>query len=162
MSSRANRSKTLKGSQASKNSEAKTVGGTKRPVSRRRWLPTWAIVLLLVALSGAAAYALLDYVILAKVPTELVGRWRVVSGQMTGATFEFRRDGTMIGRMFVDGKENVLEGKAKSDGKTLRTTSTNPFTGKSETGTQTILTLTATELVTEDKNGTRVMMERVP
>jgi uncharacterized protein (TIGR03066 family) len=118
-------------------------------------------VFLVVALAGAGTYALLEYVILSKVPPELVGRWRVVSGQMNGATFEFRRNGTMIGSMFADGKENLLEGKARSDGKILRTTTTNPYTGKAETGTQTIVTLTQTQLITQDSNGTTVTMERI-
>jgi uncharacterized protein (TIGR03066 family) len=162
MSSRANRSKTINAQHSRKDHTAPTAGAAKRPAGSRRWLPTWAVVLLAVALAGAGTYALLEYVILSKVPPELVGRWRVVGGQMSGATFEFRRNGTMIGRMIVDGKENLLEGKARSDGKILRTTTTNPYTGKAETGTQTIVTLTQTQLITQDSNGTTVTMERTP
>jgi hypothetical protein len=57
--------------------------------------------------------------------------------------------------------EYAIEGTADVTDKTIRTTSTNPFTGKEETGTQTIVTLTESEFVTEDKNGTRITMHRI-
>jgi hypothetical protein len=68
----------------------------------------------------------------------------------------------MIGKARMNGKEGLIEGMAEVDGKTLRTTTTNPFTGRKDTGTQTIVTLTETEFVTEDQKGTRITMKRVP
>jgi uncharacterized protein (TIGR03066 family) len=76
-------------------------------------------------------------------------------------TLEFRRNGSMIGKAIVNGQLNVMEGMAEVNGNTLRTTTTNPYTGKSETGTQTILKLTETELVTQDDKGTKITMKRV-
>lgn len=66
----------------------------------------------------------------------------------------------MIGKAMINGKEGLIEGSAHVSGNTLRTTPTNPFTRKEETGTQTIVTLTETEFVTEDQRGTRISMVR--
>src|SRR5262245_4687240 len=99
-----------------------------------RWLPRWAVVLLVIALAAGATFALFEFVLfalfefalLSKVPPELVGKWRVVGGQMDGVTFEFQRNGTMTGKHTVDGKEGLIEGKAEVTGTTLRTTTVNP------------------------------------
>jgi uncharacterized protein (TIGR03066 family) len=128
---------------------------------RGRWLPQWAAALLAVALAAGGTFALCEFALLARLPAEVVGEWRVVGGELDGATFEFRRDGTMVGRFLMQGQEGLIEGKAEGSGKALRTTTTNPFTRKAETGTQTIVTLTETEFVTEDGKGTRVTMTRV-
>src|SRR5262249_19002732 len=130
--------------------------------SRGRWLPKCAVVLLVIALTAGAAFVVFELVLPGPIPRELVGRWRVVGGQMNGATFEFQRDGTMLGRLTINGKEGLIEGKAAVNGKTLRTTTTNPFTGGAETGAQTVVTLTEAEFVTEDRTGTRITMKRVP
>src|SRR5262245_17205177 len=135
--------------------------GHKEAPPRGRWWPQWAAALLAVALAAGATFALFEFVLLARLPAEVVGEWRVVGGEMDGATFEFRRNGTMVGRLTVQGKEGLIEGTAEVSGKTLRTTTTNPLTGKAETGTQTIVTLTEREFVTEDGKGTRVTMTRV-
>ena len=81
---------------------------------------------------------------------------------MDGTIFEFQKNGTMIGRKTLGDKEGIIEGIAEATGQTLRTTTTNPFTRRAETGTQTIVTLTGTEFVTEDANGTTVKMARMP
>lgn len=131
------------------------------PTSPRRF-PKWAVAGLLVLLGGGATFALFEFVILARLPPELVGKWRAVGGPFDGLTLEFKRNGTMIGEIIKEGKENRLEGKAEVVGKTLRTTTVNPLTEQAESGTQTIVRLTETELVTEDKNGVRITMKRVP
>jgi uncharacterized protein (TIGR03066 family) len=143
-----------------KGKKSKAAPQTRGTPSQSGLFPKWAVALAVVAIGATATYALFAYVIFPKIPNELVGRWRVVSGQLQGATFEFHRNGTMIGTMTVNGKDNMLEGTAQSDGKTLHTTTTNPLTGKAETGTQTIVTLTETEFVTEDARGTRITMRR--
>jgi hypothetical protein len=56
--------------------------------------------------------------------------------------------------------DGIIEGTAEVAGTALRTTTTNPFTKRAETGTQT--TLTGTEFVTEDAAGAKVKMKRVP
>jgi uncharacterized protein (TIGR03066 family) len=119
------------------------------------------LLIVAVALVCAASFAVFEFILPGKIPPELVGEWRVVDGGPTGMTLEFKRNGTMTGRAVIDGKENVMEGEAEVTGNTLRTTTTNPFTGRSETGTQTIVTLTETELVTQDAKGTKITMKRV-
>jgi uncharacterized protein (TIGR03066 family) len=125
-------------------------------------VPKWALVLLVIAVAAGATFALFEFVLIARLPAELVGRWHVSEGEMAGATLEFRRNGTMTVRMTVAGKDYLMEGTATVSGKTLRTTAENPLTGKAETGAQTIVTLTETELVTQDGKGTRVTMRRSP
>jgi uncharacterized protein (TIGR03066 family) len=132
-----------------------------KPLRRGRWLPRWAVVLLIVALAAGASYALFDLVLPARLPQELVGTWRVVEGDMRGATFEFRRDGTMLGRYIQGSKEGIIEGTVAVEGKTLRTATIKPFTKRTETGAQTIIALTDTEFVTEEPRGSRIRMERV-
>jgi uncharacterized protein (TIGR03066 family) len=114
-----------------------------------------------VAVVFAASFAVFEFVLPGRIPPELVGEWRVVDGAQSGMTLEFKRNGTMTGKALVNGKEHAIEGEAEVSGNTLRTTTTNPFTKKSETGTQTIVVLTATELVTEDASGTKITMKRV-
>jgi uncharacterized protein (TIGR03066 family) len=124
-------------------------------------LPKWAAILLVIALAAGGSFAVFEFLLPSRIPRELVGRWRVDGGQMNGTIFEFQRNGTMIGRKTQGDKEGRIEGTAIVTDKTLRTTTTNPFTGKAETGAQTIITLTAKEFVTEDQKGARVTMRRV-
>jgi uncharacterized protein (TIGR03066 family) len=128
---------------------------------RRRWLARLPLVVLVIAVVAGASYALFDYVLPARLPAELVGTWRVVEGDMRGATMEFRRNGTMLGKFVQGDKEGIIEGTAEVDGNTLRTTTVNPYTRRPETGAQTIITLTDTEFVTEEARGSRIRMERV-
>src|SRR5262245_58374796 len=117
---------------------------------RNRITPSkWLFALIVIALVAGGAFVVFPMVLPGKIPAELVGEWHVVEGPLSGMTLAFRRDGTMTGKAIVDGTERELEGTAEVTGNTLRTTTKNPFTNKSETGTQTIITLTETELVTE-------------
>jgi uncharacterized protein (TIGR03066 family) len=113
-----------------------------------------------IALAAGGSFVLFEFVLPGKVPAELVGRWHVDRGPMPGMTLEFRRNGTMIGKAIIDGKEGIIEGTAEVNGNILSTTTTNPFSRRLETGTQKIITLTQTEFVTEDQSGTRVTMIR--
>lgn len=128
---------------------------------RPRAALVWLAVLGCVLLAGAASYAVLRFVVLSRVPHALLGKWYVVGGDMDGATLEFDRDGKMIGTVNMKGKEGKIKGKAEVDGQTLRITSTNPFTGRAETVTQTIRTLTEDRLVIEDEKGAVLQMERL-
>jgi hypothetical protein len=134
----------------------------KQSTSVRGRLLQWGIALLVVLLAAGGTFALFEYVIVSKVPRELVGRWRVVGGEMDGFVMEFSRTGAMTGRKTPADEEPVLEGRAVVDGAILRTTTLNPFTRKEDTGTQKIVTLTATEFITEDAKGTQVRMQRLP
>ena len=134
--------------------------GNPPPRGGRR-LFRWAVVLMAIALAAGTSYALFDYVLPSRLPAELLGTWRVVEGDMRGATLEFRRDGTMLGTFIQGDKEGTIEATVEVEGKTLRTTTVNPFTKRPETGAQTIIALTDTEFVTEEPRGSRIRMERV-
>src|SRR5947209_7683012 len=73
--------------------------GPVKAVAPRRWLPGWAVALLCVAVSAGATFAVFEYVLLSKVPRPMLGKWVVTQGDIVGATLEFFRDGTMVGRM---------------------------------------------------------------
>jgi uncharacterized protein (TIGR03066 family) len=151
--------KTRKASRAAR--KAQTANGNAPATRGRLRLPRWAIGLIIIAVVAGAAFVAFDLLLPGRIPPQLVGEWRVLGGPMSGMTMEFRRDGTMIGRATVDGKDGLIEGTADVTDKTLRTTTTNPYTRRAETGTQTIVTLTEAEFVTEDSQGTRITMKRV-
>ena len=128
---------------------------------RAGWrLPKWLVGLVCIALVAGVSFVAFELLLPGKIPPELVGEWRVVGGQMDGTIFEFQRNGAMTGRLTKDGNDRLIEGTAEVGGNTLRTTTTNPFTKRPETGTQTIVTLTENEFVTEDAKGTRIRMVR--
>src|SRR5262245_8286611 len=149
----------------SPNSKQRQLGQSSSPGNqqpRAGWrLPKWLVGLVCIALVAGVSFVAFELLLPGKIPPELVGEWRVVGGQMDGTIFEFQRNGAMIGRKSLGDKEGLIEGTAEVTGKSLRTTTTNPFTKRPDTGIQTIVTLTETEFVTEDKNGTRITMTRV-
>jgi uncharacterized protein (TIGR03066 family) len=124
-------------------------------------MPRWVIILTVVALVAGGSFAAFEFLLPGRIPPELVGHWRVVGGPMDGTIMEFRRSGTMIGKATIDGKDGIIEGTAEVVGNTLRTMTINPFSGRAETGTQTIVTLSESEFVTEDSNGSKVRMTRL-
>jgi uncharacterized protein (TIGR03066 family) len=141
---------------------ANGIPGAMTTVGPRRWLPPWAVALLCVAISGGVTFAVFEYLILSKVPRPMLGKWVVTQGDMVGATLEFYRDGTMIGRLNREGKEGVIKARVRADDTTLWSTTTNPMTHREETATQAIISLTDSELVLEDDKGGVIKMERVP
>ena len=153
------RSKHRKGkkSAAAPGPAAKPASVPSVPLRRNKWL----LVLALTAVAGGISFVVFQAVLPGAVPDELVGEWRVAGGPLHGMTMEFKRNGTMTGRATVNGVERELEGRAEVTGNTIKTTTTNPTTGRSETGTQTIVTLNETEFVTDDGKGTRITMKRV-
>jgi uncharacterized protein (TIGR03066 family) len=135
--------------------------GVGKPAGQASAAWKWVVLLVAVAVVFAVSFAVFEFILPGRIPQELVGEWRVVGGDLSGMTMEFKRNGSMRGRAVINGKENEMEGTAEVSGKTLRTTTTNPFTNRRETGTQTIVKLNDSELVTEDQNGTRITMTRV-
>jgi uncharacterized protein (TIGR03066 family) len=127
---------------------------------RSRARRVWLLAIVLVGVVAAASCAVFAFVLPDSIPPEVVGKWRVTGGDWQGMTLEFTRNGTMIGKATINGSDRELEGQATVSGNTLRTTTTNPFTGKAETGTQAIITLTETEFVVEDQQGRRTTMTR--
>jgi uncharacterized protein (TIGR03066 family) len=95
-----------------------------------------------------------------KLPDKLVGKWVVKGGKMDGATFDFHSNGTMVGRVNVDGKEGMIKARVRVEGNKLFSVTRNPNTGKDETSTLTIKTLSARELILEDERGQVMTLNR--
>jgi uncharacterized protein (TIGR03066 family) len=147
---------------AGKHAQANNNPATSPGVSPRRLfgLPKWLVILLVVGVVAGVSFAAFELLLPARIPPELVGEWRVVEGPLKGMTLEFKRNGAMTGRAVIDGKAGEMDGTAEVDGDILRTTTKNPLSGKRETGSQHIVTLTDTDFVTQDDKGTRVVMRR--
>jgi hypothetical protein len=140
---------------------------TGAPSAKMRWL----VALTFIALVGAGVYTILHFYILTRVPLAMVGTWVVmevktkgggkIDESLKGGRLEFRRDGTMIGKVNMDGKEGTIKGTVEVEGQTLRITSVNPITGQPVTDVQAIRTLESDQFVIEDRNGTMLIMERM-
>lgn len=92
---------------------------------------------------------------------DLIGKWVVVGGEQDGATFDFLRDGTMVGRINLKGREGIINARVTVSGSKLHITTQDPTTKRDYTVTQTIVTLTQQDLVVEDEKGQRIRMQRV-
>lgn len=112
------------------------------------------------AATAVGTWAILEYVIWARLPANLIGKWVVQGGEQDGATVDFFRDGTMLGRFNDRGKERLVKARVRVDGTKLRTTTTNPYTETDETRTQTIQSLTEHSLILKDEAGKELRMSR--
>jgi hypothetical protein len=153
--------------------KARQAAQAQRPAAGRgraaAW--KWAFALLCIALTAGVTYAVLHFLILSRIPHEMVGTWVVIEVKsnggantdesLKGGTLEFRRDGTMIGKVNMDGKEGTIKAAVEVEGESLRITSVNPQTGQAVTDVQTIRTLEGDHFVIEDRKGTVLMMERL-
>lgn len=136
--------------------------GPKAPPQPPRpnpWPRLFALGLCLVV-SAAATWAVFEYVVWNRLPALLVGKWVVEGGDQDGATFDFLRDGRMVGRINVQGKQGVINARVKVEGVTLFATTRNPTTGQDETRTQIIKSLTNRALVLQDDRGNLLSMVR--
>jgi hypothetical protein len=148
-------------------------GDSAEPVQVRPapWLPSWLVALTFIAIIGAGSYAVFHFFILTRVPRAMLGTWVVVDvttaagakgdEALMGGTLEFRRDGTMIGTINMDGKEGKIKATVEVDEETMRISSVNPSTGQKVTDVQTIRTLDGDRFVIEDRKGTVLVMERL-
>lgn len=127
-----------------------------RPVSRRKWL----LLTLVALLAGVGAWAVFERVVWARVPSELVGKWVVTEGLQEGATFDFYGNGTLVGKVNAGGKEAIVNARVRVEEKKIYSTTRNPNTDQDDTTVLIIRTLTARELVVEDKQGQLMKMER--
>jgi uncharacterized protein (TIGR03066 family) len=128
--------------------------------SPRRW-PRWLLLAGVFLVVAAVSAGVLEYVVRSTLPSALVGKWIVETGGQKGATFDFGRDGTMVCRINVEGRVDVVEGHVRVEGHKMHTTARNHYTGRDDTGIQTIRSLTERELVVEDDRGEVVRMVRV-
>lgn len=111
-------------------------------------------------LGAGAAWGFVEFFVWNKVPSDLVGKWVVEGGEQDGATFDFYRNGAMIGRINVNGREGIIDARVEIKDSKLMTTTQNPRTGKAETRTQTIQTFNRNSLVLVDDRGTVLRMAR--
>ena len=84
----------------------------------------------------------------------------VDQGEQEGATFDFYRNGGMVGRVNLQGREGIIKARVRVEGAALSSTTRNPRSGQDETRRQTIKTITATSLVLEDEQGRILRMSR--
>ncbi len=117
-------------------------------------LPRWLVVLVGLAGSGAASYFVLTTYVLPKLPDALVGTWQVRGGEMNGTQMTFQRDGTFTALVNLDGREVPVQARVEFHDKTLRFIVVNGLTGKEETKTQTIKSLTEKEMIVEENGAT--------
>jgi uncharacterized protein (TIGR03066 family) len=103
--------------------------------------------------AGGASWAFAEFVLWNTLPAELVGKWVVVGGEQDGATFDFYRNGTMVGNVNVQGRHGIVNATVAVEGNKLLTTTRNPNTGREETRSQTIRTLNQRSLELVDARG---------
>jgi uncharacterized protein (TIGR03066 family) len=118
--------------------------------SVRRWL----VLLCCLAVGGAGTYFVLNAYIFPKLPDSVVGTWQVTGGELNGTQMTFHRDGTFSSIVTIDGRDIPIEARVALHDKTLRFTIVNGFTGKQETKTQTVRSLTETEMIVEESGAT--------
>jgi hypothetical protein len=129
-----------------------------RKPSRGKWL--MLILALVGVLTFGGTWAFFEFVVWARVPAELVGKWVVTEGPQEGATFDFYRGGTMVGHVNARGDEAIVNARIQVQDRTIYSTTTNPHTGRDDTMVLNIRALTARELVVEDQQGQVLKMER--
>jgi hypothetical protein len=117
------------------------------------------LLALTVLLAFGATWAFCELVLWSKVPSELVGKWVVTEGPQVGATFDFYRSGTMVGRVNDAGNEAIVNASIRVEDKKIYSTTRNPQTGRDDTMVLTIRTLGPNALVV-DGQGQILIMER--
>jgi uncharacterized protein (TIGR03066 family) len=132
---------------------------TVEPSSSRPRL--WLVLLLCLAGSAVVSFVVFKSLIEPTVPPELVGTWEVTTGPLHGATLDFRPDGTAVAILYKHGKKETTHSSARVEDKTLFLTTRDDASGKEDTVTQTIVELTAEELVLRDEDLITYHMKRV-
>jgi hypothetical protein len=112
-------------------------------------------------LAAGGTWAVLEFIVWNKLPRALVGTWAVVEGEMEGAVYEFRRDGSMTARGNVGPQPSILSGRAEVEDRILYVTTQDPLSGEDVQLTHTIHELSARQLVLETEEGALIKMKRV-
>jgi uncharacterized protein (TIGR03066 family) len=133
---------------------AKTAGGNAR---------RWVFLGLGLVLAAGASWAVMEFVVWNKLPSELVGKWEVVQGppKYKEAVFEFYRSGKMVGHLNDNGNLRIMKADVRVEGDKLHITTRRPSTGEEHVSVQTIRTLNDKELVVADEREI-VKMVRMP
>ena len=94
---------------------------------------------------------------------KIVGVWIFVkdAGLPAGTPMEFTKDGKLILKLDINGKEIKLEGAYKLDGDKVTVSMKSPD-GKEDSETHTIKTLTDSMFVFTDSKGMEVELKRSP
>ena len=148
----------------SKSSKSTKKPGTKhelpQPARASNGLLVWVFLGLCLLLAGGGTWAILEFVVWAKIPSTLAGKWVVIGGEQDGATFDFYRNGTMVGYVNMGGNPGIINAHVTVEEDTLFITSQNQRNGREETKRHIIKTLSARELVLEDEQKNTHRMER--
>src|SRR5262245_58878156 len=59
----------------------------------------WTVLALCLLLVGGGTWAVFEFFIWTRLPSDLVGKWMVQAGPMSGGTFEFSRNGALETRI---------------------------------------------------------------
>jgi hypothetical protein len=129
-----------------------------RPARSRRRVILHVLAGLLLAVGATGA--LLEFFVGERLPARLVGKWVVVEGQLEGATLEFGRDGSLVGRAQAGPGESVLKGHLFLEDRTLYVTLEDPVTRQEKTVVHTVRLLNRRRLVLEDEEGRLLKLER--
>jgi hypothetical protein len=119
-----------------------------------------ALCLVIGLTAFGATWAFAELVLWNKLPGDLVGKWVVEGGEQDGATFDFYRNGSMVGHVNLKGTEGVVQATAVVKDGNLRTTTRNPNTGDQETRSQKIVRLDRKQLILQDERGIRLRLAR--
>jgi len=127
-------------------SAVQTPANTPAPSSMSRWM----VILVCLVVAGGGSYFVMTSYVIAQVPAEIVGTWQVKGGEMNGTKMTFHRDGTFTSMVTIEGRDIPIEARVAVHDKALQFTIVNGFTGKQETKTQTVRSLTETEMIVEE------------
>lgn len=120
----------------------------------------WIILGLCLFATAGATWAVMEFVVWNKLPSELLGKWVVQNGEQEGATFDFFRNGTMIAQINNRGNMEIVKAEIMVEGDTLFMTTFHPMTKEPMTKKHTITTITANRLVLRDEQQNVYRMER--
>jgi uncharacterized protein (TIGR03066 family) len=123
-----------------------------------------AIIALCLLVPAGGTWAVMEFVVWNKLPSELVGKWEVVQGppEFDEAEVQFYRSGRMIGHFNDHGNDRPMEAEVRVEGAKLYITTRRPSTGEEHVSVQTIRTLNERQLVVADERGMIIRMARIP
>jgi len=118
----------------------------------------WLLLLVGLAVSGAATYFVLTTYIWPPIPDTIAGTWQVKGGEMDGTRMTFQRDGTFSSMVTIDGRDIPIVARVALHDKILQFTIATGPAGREETKTQTIRSLTESEMIVEEGGATSTLV----
>jgi hypothetical protein len=132
----------------------------RQPADSRSFVRRWAVLAACLLFAATATWVVLEFVVWNKIPALLVGKWVVEGGEQDGATFDFFRNGSMVGHINLQGRIGIVKAQVRVEGETLFSTTRSPHRGTDDTREQKIVRLTKSELVLQDERGQVLRMFR--